>query len=302
MAITVKEDIQARTGSSSLDTQRGRIIYEYTRTMIAHESGNTKLGPKAVMDAVFGYLNLNFGDPYVTDTESDSRALLTRCTPNQEAINKYQVQLFYTSNIDRTPAEIVENPLLRPTRYRMGSRNYRQGIERDEDGNSVTNSADEPFNPPPQINKAYGTLSFTKNVAFVNYNFLMEYVNTVNDASYAGFDRGSLRIDSFNVDGPNFENGYIYWQLQVEMEYRKAPGAVVIDGTVTSAIEGWDLLILDVSYNEKDTNKAKPIQQLGGGDINQQRFLDGAGGESTTPSYRKFKAYEYEDFSALNLI
>lgn len=288
------------------DKRSGTIERDLTRTytrVFLVVTDDVQIGSAAVANAT-GIPTLY--SPYVTDTESDAGALVASIEPQQQTDRTWEVNVKYTTKWEIDPTEYVENPLMRPARYRIGSIYVQEAITHDVNKTAILNSANDRFDPMPIVDKLVPTISISKNLATINYSVIRDYTNTVNSTSFAGFDKGEVKCTQITAEGPNFENGYVFYAWTVDFQIQQG-GTAKIAGTDTP-YDGWDLLLLDAGYAKEVSNE---LNQGGGGDgvdFTTPQPLDGSGDFLTRPyaaddfNYRKFQIYKSKDFNDLGLL
>jgi hypothetical protein len=75
---------------------------------------------------------------------------------------------------------LSQNPLTLPWKYDWKNVTIEPQIDRDKDGNPITNSARQPFSTPPTKTINYKSLRIIRNEAFYNYSTYKTYENCVN--------------------------------------------------------------------------------------------------------------------------
>lgn len=309
MALVTKELFPDRTGSESI-TDNG-IEVAYTRTFVVYHNSallpdNLRFGPKTAIDEVKSFTGAALGDIYSTPQETDNRAILQSFEATKDDTNVITVTMNYSSQLNVSPPELIENPLQRPPRISAGTNSYSVTKREDENGKPVINSAKDPFDPLPQVNEVYGKFSIQRNFPQDNYNILVEFANTVNSTQFYQFDAGSLRITDFTQNGPLWENGYMYWDVKVDFEHRPNKTNIKVSGS-SKDVDGWNTLELDAGYNEISGTTTTAIKDADGKDTTVPRPLDGSGSVLTAftasdVSYEEFQFHARKDFNTLGII
>lgn len=208
-----------------------------------------------------------------------------------------------TNSQDEQDQQRPENPLDEPWDYDWSFEQFSRPLDKDFDGKAVVNSADEPFDPLPEVDDCRMVLRLTRNEAEYPRALALEYANAVNDDEFLGVSAGYVKAKPVSgahqwkklSDGTLFG----YWRLTYEFHFRDP-----------SSDEDWDLHLLDQGYRE--------IQDFGGAigelylniwdaedmPLNKPSLLDGDGGAlpvGGAAKYRDFKAYKRKPFSAFNI-
>ena len=179
-------------------------------------------------------------------------------------------------------AQQFENPLERPSKIRWGSGKYNKAAVFDSSGNSITNSAGDPFDPPPEIDQSRWTATVTTNVSAVP-QAIIDYTDAVNSdgftilsvpvsplcAKIMGIDVSEEQ--TAQVGENDFVNYFVFGYV---LEFRK---------------ETWKLQLLDQGFREFDPNDATkriPIKDdaVPPKDVTKPWPLDGAGTRLNNPT------------------
>ncbi len=315
MAITVTEARTPRPASQEI--QDGRIVRNYTRTLLATTTDNNT-GPKSVIDAGLSHLGISFGDFYATSTETDTGAVLHKVTPDLRSDDgmNWTITCEYTSALKVDPAQFNVNPLLRPPRISLDSQFQNETKRHDSTGAACVNSAGENLDPLPNVSVVIPTISVTRNKAFGDHTLVKRYVDKYNDGSFLGYDTGELRCVKLKQDGPNWENGILYWVWTLELHAKENVTRRVSQGTPPTGagqqtVKGWQDAYVDAGTRKTDggvgNEKAK---DSGNVDYTEPIPLNGSGTPLTAQAatvaanivYRVFDFRGSEDFSALGMI
>ena len=187
-----------------------------------------------------------------------------------------------------TTPTIIENPLSRPAKFSWSSVKTQEILEFDIDGNKVTNSANQPFDPPVRTEMAHPQLVVTKNmpITTVVSSWIRTYVGAINSATWKGFPAKSLKLNDISATSEN-ENGIWFWAMTFTFEHR--PGK-------------WNpVKILDAGWFD---STGKEIRTNLGNTPGTVPLLDGSGAKLTgggTPVFNEFTVYYEVNFDNLGL-
>lgn len=220
-----------------------------------------------------------------------------KITQDDGAPRKWTIEAEYSSKpIKENESE--ENPLNRPARIRWRTASYQKAIWRDINDKAILNSAGDYFDPPVEVDRAYWTVSVSKNVADVP-TFVLDYENAVNNAAITigGVVIGQYeaKISDIEVSELKIEGDYQYFEFSYTLERRR---------------EKWiPLKVLDQGYRQIDpANSEKRIHIMDDSSVKRPvaslRLLDGAGKVLSDPTperakYRDFTVYYARNFSVL---
>lgn len=281
------------------------------------------------------------GDPYVgASGETDPDAWCRTAQPTQDADDPryWTVTYEYSSetadNQDQGAASnqtgnggsggMPRDPMQRSPVVRWGKQNFSRAVEVDTlTLKPICNSSGEPFDPPPEVEQAYLTLSIVRNEANYDPDKALRYTNAVNDAAWTvagkNFVADEARCLGITAD-LKFEQGAIFWSVAYEFVFNK------VDFLGPEIRGGWTMRIADRGHYSQQNGKfnfadptssqnplpgdlsaskpKKPRDALDGSILGGIIFLDGNGAPleiGAKPVYLPFSVYRYEDFSALNL-
>ncbi len=210
-----------------------------------------------------------FYSPENRPVELHISKMLRKVTQDDGAPRKWTIEAEYSSKpIKENESE--ENPLNRPARIRWRTANYRQAIWKDINDKAILNSAGDYFDPPVEVDRAYWTVSVSKNVADVP-TFMLDYENAVNNAAITigGVVIGQYeaKISDIEVSELKIEGDYQYFEFSYTLERRR---------------EKWiPLKVLDQGYRQIDpANSEKRIHIMDDSSVKRPvaslRLLDGA--------------------------
>lgn len=189
--------------------------------------------------------------------------------------------------------QFPEDPTTWKTIVQFSGQKYERPISQDEDGTWILNSAGQPFGDPPGVDDTRPLLTFTRNELVSTYDddLAATYRDTINNATWNGYDAYTVKCDSITTSDPQFDAiAQVYYYTV----------------TYTFAInkrETWRLQVLDQGFEKLDSGVWKPILK-NGQPPSEPALLDGSGGELAvggTPVFLTFKGYKEVDFSPLSL-
>lgn len=225
----------------------------------------------------------SIGDLYVTETESDDTCVCVSVDPNQDGEDprKWTVTCEYTD-------ETKENPVDEPARKTWGSTARRVPLERDLDGDPIVNSANEPFDPPPEDEEYDLTLTITRNEATFDPLTIRAYQNKVNDAEFFDFPAGEVKCNEI-VASDQERDDEAFVQVTYKFQIREG---------------GWQLELLDQGFRQLDGAAVVNILDERGQFLTKPTLLDG-NGHATEPGdpafYLTYTVKGSVDFSPLGL-
>lgn len=277
MAVTsVKE--KANSGQGSLG-EKNREQYQQTFVVLTDDKDDSVA---TVVNAVLLNRGITLFDTgWVSGNDSSFKAKAKNVTAKETGPKSWEVVVTFDSQQD-DEAQQEENPLDRPVQFSASFLEVQVPLEKDRDGNATKNSHNVPFNPPPMVPEAMPVLNARANKAAFDFSLANQYVNTVNNAEWYGVDAGKARVTNITGDGPKEENGYVYYEVSVDVQFNR---------------RGWQPSVLDshIVQNEKD---AASFAQV----IGSRVLLDGAGAKNSTdanPVFLDFNYYEETDFNDL---
>ncbi len=190
--------------------------------------------------------------------------------------------------------DVPIDPLSRPVILRVSSITRKIAIYEDTNGDAILNSADDPFDPPVEIDITDIQCEFTKNYGSVDLAFIHAWTNTINSVPWFGADKHNAKIERITAT-EKFD-----WNLT----YAEYVFTIVIRTYGT----GWDKSVLDAGYHYLDANGKLTLARdiLDQTPLHNAVLLDGEGhrnAQGASPVYIIFDAiYDEMDFNDLGLI
>jgi hypothetical protein len=246
--IDVKETWHSRRGQRDDKLQRSyvrswRVITDDVHTEQA-----------AVLSAV----GVSVHDAYSADSAALVR--LVKCEQKDDEPRLWMVEAEYSTE-GRDPAKQAEEPTSRPPVITWTNSLFQRPATTDIDGNPITNSAREAFDPPVDVDDVQVRVSIVRYEATFNEATAAMYLNSVNSDFFYGQGPGLWRCVKF--DGKqHHENNSSCWEVSYEFEYRW---------------QGWELRVLDQGYHERIDGKRVKILDEFGQPVSQPVPLNGFG-------------------------
>jgi hypothetical protein len=212
-----------------------------------------------------------------------------------------------------------ENPLTRPIKYHLEWASFTRIIEKDINGDAVTNSAGDLFDPPVEIDDARPVLVAVKNMwPLENIIALsIQYKNAVNTDTFFDAPARTAKVESIQSGQLLYENGYDYYAVTFRVQFNQDTWDVeLVD-------RGSQIMVRNVFDDpDKGFHKEWPrkLKYDGSGDVNNiasysfaepKEYLDlvnlepdGTRRYETLPALFKspaFRIYPEEAFSGLGI-
>lgn len=249
--------------------------------------------------ASYGYGNNILPIPYVGTHPLYPVMLCREISFKQDssAPRKWEIDATYSSEpLSKSEQESeVENPLERPAKVKWKTNQYRKAVVKDKNGNAITNSAGDYFDPPPEIDSSHWTVTVTKNVAAVP-QFILDYDNAINTNSFSiqgvSVAQFVAKLMDIDIGEVQTEGDFVFLVFTYSMEFRPD--------------ELWGLSELDQGMRFKSGNDRKQILDNSSPPrpITTPKLLDGNGAVLSNPTpetavFRDFDVYKERDFSVL---
>lgn len=229
-----------------------------------------------------------------TIVESDPDAFLVKrdITQHEDDPLKWDVKFKYSTEQPDQDA----NPLNRNAEIDWKLVKYKKAVFKDVFGDTITNSAGEPFLPPREIELHYWRLTIVRNEAVFSSTSAEDYIDHVNLFAWYGWDDGTVKIVSIEPHLAH-ERGIYFWRVTYVLELKSNIDPI-------SLVElGWQEQYLDQGKNELISGALVPVT-AGGTGIIRDALLDGTGrklGVGNTPVYITADLLDSVDFDPLNL-
>lgn len=209
---------------------------------------------------------------------------------DQDDATTWLVTCHYTApSVD--PAKYPDNPAEKNADIEWDFDTTQKPVWQDVSGHPVTNSANDPFDPPLEIDKSRPVFRITRNFVDFDPSIAGAYKDAVNSDTFLGYSAGKVCLKGLRAK-LKIQNGYTFWEVSAEF---------VIDH------EGWNLRPVDAGMRDKDDNVFRDPKDgtplgsptlLDGGGFKKPKNVDG----SITPTYLSFQVRRALPFSALGFL
>lgn len=223
---------------------------------------------------------------YVVGGEMDLGLLVKSLEPRQDTGNPlvWEVTVSYDSDTV-TPEEGDPNPLARPPELAWSVEKVKVVVERDINGEAITNSAYEAFDPPIEKDKIILVLTITRNRAMFDAVDAAQQIGKTNSLTWLGFTERKARLDDRSASLAT-ENGLTFWKERI---------VVKIDE------QTWNIFPLDAGFHERDgSGDIVPSRDSGGALRQTAVLLDSFGFridlDEDDPVFLDYEIYEQMDF------
>jgi len=301
--VYVKELWEGRSGSDGIERRR-----EYTRMFEVRTDDNAD---DATVAGGTVLLPRN-GSAYPTD----AFALVVRIRPDQDSGDPtlWKVACDYSTEMPVAqgresqginaatgaseatasggdPATRQNSPLNRPPVYKVSHEQTTEIVEADKDGNAILNSAGDPYDPPLEDEVSYAVVTVTKNLAVVQFDWLEQFVDSVNSVIWNGRAVRTCRMMAIEYEAAT-ENGVTFWRVTFRVKIRP---------------KKWDRKVIDRGFRETVTGSAnKALQDPKTGAFSAEPILlDGLGkrlGPGLPPVYFPANGFRIKQEKAFSLL
>lgn len=190
------------------------------------------------------------------------------------------------------------NPLDEPAEIRWGSSQSVANVDVDIHGTPITNSADEPFDPPPTQDIDDPVLYITRNEASFDPNILVTYRGAVNSDTFYGAPAGEARMIDLGAQRVIVGTTVAYWKVNYAIQFRRVHPN-------TTADKAWWLRQLNQGYRQKTSNGPPPVYDPADGQTQTASpiFLTTAGLKTNAAgaNWLTFEIYRSVAFAPLGL-
>jgi hypothetical protein len=202
------------------------------------------------------------GESYAApDGAIDETVVCLKVNPQQDSENPqlWTVEIDYGSPT-KTNEQQNPNPLLRPAIISHSFAKYQRACYKDINGKAIRNSANDWFDPCPEIDDSRPVVSITRNEPVFNAALAIQYQDAINSDAFLGAQPGQVKISGISARNAT-ENNYSFWEVTYEFEFRR---------------EGWQLQLLSQGRNYKWTDGSLlPIPKKGKKDDGTTYFQTG---------------------------
>lgn len=287
--INIKEDWEKRTVEETLDEKTAIRAF----TVEFDERDNPVIRPLLVLLASTPTLSVpQKGDWYPGD---DFLRVVKRTVRPYQGPLVYEVTCNYHRSRFRKGDESAEDPVIKKPEISWLSAVTNEPIDRDIDGEAITNSAKQSFDPPITREVYDLVLRYVRNERNFNHRHASEYKGAINSDSFLGFAEELVMCTVFDGQKIYDETRGDYYQVTYEFQIR---------------YDGWKRRVLDEGFAEKigtdDDNKPEHEENL---DINTRKLsepikLDGNGrklADGAEDVFIPFDVYHKRPFSAFRI-
>ena len=190
--------------------------------------------------------------------------------------------------------ELAENPTNDPAKITVSTEQFQRPIIYDQAGQSVCNSAGDPFDPQEVMDDSRRVISIQKNVA-AHPSWVLSYQDTVNSDTFSiggvTYAIGTGKVQRVSISNELSRNGTTFFVLSYEIYCRR---------------DGWLYEPLDAGFRERNY-AGELVNIVNPGDGLQPSApvpLDGAGSALANPSltnnvFRSYVIYPTASFASL---
>lgn len=262
-AIKVTESWKDRTASISATELKATRVY----TVEFDDQDDPVVRPLMAYwanDGTTAIPNIYNSHPYDTRVYCESKNVAT-IGPFH-----YKVVVNYTSPLNKDIG-LPETPLLEEPRWTWTFVTSNEPFDRDEDGNPITNSSDEAFDPP--VTKDFHDLVLHIERSEEAFDPLRAYYykGATNSDIFLGFPEGKVLCAIWNAEKAQ-AGDLIYYKVTYEFHIR---------------FDGWKMKLIDKGFREKDGTNSDgtpayiPITNKDGTISSQPALLNGSGKKLT---------------------
>lgn len=165
-----------------------------------------------------------------------------------------------------TERELNQDPTLEPAEISWDPEEFQRPLVLDKNGDPVTNSAFDPYDPPYMIDDARQIVTVVKNVAAVPA-WVLDYRNVVNDDAFT-VDGISVAVGQGKIKGIKISP----WKRQNNYSFRTVTIPINIDKK-----NGWKIKLVDMGMKEIKAGIKVPIILSNGTTAMVPHPLDGNG-------------------------
>ncbi len=277
--VSVREIWSGRSGDLDYQTNR-----KYTRVFRVQTNNNLD-GPLTVRDAD-GLPNID--DPYADangNADTGSRLKDKKAAQDGDNPRLWIITCEFSSETDR-PESKEQDPIKMRAKLSFRAAKRRVAKDVDVDGNAVVNPAEDPFDPPVEVDEAYLVMEIQKNKLTFNPSDIEQYVNTVNESTWFGMPAQTWLLDDLSADEEE-QNGIIYYKAKYVFMLNR---------------DTWSTVLLNVGYNELVGGNRVAIRDQG--EQKEPQLLDADGTKLAVggnPTYTTFRFYRRTNFANLEI-
>lgn len=271
---TVIEDWKKRTASLTTEGKQARRVFD----VVFDGSVDPEMAPAWAVDST--------GVPRLYSSHPANRWLyVVDVTANPDGPLKFEVVVTYgTVRNDQQYTYSGGDPLSVPPEVEWLHTNGSGPIDVDINGDPITNSADEPYDPAMMKDHSDLVLRYVRNESFFNYIAAASYINKVNDDIFLDFERGVVRCTVLSARKMHVA-GFTYWRVTYEFQIR---------------FDGWHMRQRDAGYREVTATGYAEITDDNDNKVTLPVELNGSGNKLPAGDPVVFLDYYIYDFALFN--
>jgi hypothetical protein len=283
--VDVREIWEGRRGKADDKTDR-----EYVRTFRVVTNSNLD-GPLTI--------RMTSGVPKVWDMYADANGAIdtgsfcreVEVRQDNRAPFVWLVECRYSSRVE--PPKDEDNPLLKPAEIEWDTTKFTYATDADAEGNAMTTSSGETFDPGYEHEDFRLSLKITRNQLIFDPIAIIIYEGAVNSDPWFGFEIGEVLCKKVRGVSQN-EKGFVFWKASYEFDIK------------TEGLESWTWRPLDQGFFELN-NAGKQVlmrDHLTFQPLPKPALLNGAGKRLAVggkPFFHKFYVKDGAPFALLNL-
>ena len=223
----------------------------------------------------------------------------------------WNVTVNYSSILSRPDINFVENPLLRPAEVSYATQRIAVPMTHDRSGNPVLNSADDPFDPPPERDIKVRVITIVRNQLLYRDELYNGYIDTVNKTPWNVYKAGEVLCEDISAVRA-FENGLLFWRVtfrflarrQVIPKNSKVPKNEFDNVGKLDKSYAWVRWFLDRGFYVKRAGRRELARDVYGQISSTPVLLDGNGAKlalGADPAFRGYHPYPEAEHNDLGL-
>jgi len=269
------------------------------------------MGPRAVLRG----LGLRNGDFYrfpltTTAVEWDYASFIQSmdCSEEAEDGKQWKVTLQYgpfdwTSQGGATTEAASDgrfDPFAVPPKVHWGSNKFERFCIKDALGNPITNTVNDPFDPPLKRDDSRPLLTITRNEPSFDASLAQTFKDHVNAGPFLGYDPNTVKCHDITADKVYHADYGYYAEVTYEFEIREYQ----IDASGNILVNGWFETVLNAGLRQIDINGNPAQIMINNTPVTSPVMLTTGGryvGAAGQPHYIDFQIYPSADFDKLNI-
>jgi hypothetical protein len=203
--------------------------------------------------------------------------------------NVFKVKCTYDSNINWQQSPSESEPW--EIEFRSESQEIVQDAYQDKDGNKITNSAGQPFDPSLMETIYDEEISIGFKTYSAPWSAIQSCLGKTNSGGCSftilgisrSFSDNCLKLTEGNYE-PYYGQGVTAWKVSLKFHHRP---------------DTYTRHVLDAGFYQLVSGQLKIINDSSGNPVNAPAYLDGSGAVSTSAHFLDFNIEEQTDFSGL---